>query len=713
MRILFHFMRRSFFGDEIMETRKTGSLLLALLISMLSLSVYADIWLGTGSLSDPNDSRWNVGRNWNTGAPPISGSDVFIDRNTRLQPLVDASVTGAVGGLARLGGTAGGGTINSLTVTGGDITFSNHCILGEGGGSKATLEITGGVFQSKTLWVGNSGNGTVIIRGGSIFMTAESLYVDRFDKTTSVIYLYGGVINQIGNVYMGKGGLIDITEGTLILDGDRRGTVNNYITAGKIKAYSGASTVVVDYDTTNPGKTTVTAVILKKAWKPSPAVGAVIEDLETDLSWMPGSGAVSHTIYFGTNQDAVIAGDPSVLKGTQAELTYDPGLLTAGQTYYWRIDENDGSAIYTGDVWSFVTIDPRQASNPNPANGASGISVNQPVLTWTAGVGAVSHDVYFGESADMLTPASLSQTGTSYTSGNLIKGKQYFWRIDENDGNQTIPGVLWSFTCVSGPSSATWTNNDPNSELWSNELNWNNGTPGTNSDVYIDNDPNVLIDDSVTAVGKVARISITNPAEPNLPSIFMTGGDLNLYEVVLGQNAGSRPVMKISGGTATFTSSIWTGSMSNWNMGVGGRLIVTGGTVNVGTLFVSRSAPPRGALGVQLDGGVINANAISMSQGYMDITDGILIINGNAVNQVVGYISNGWITAFGGTKGISVDFNRTNLGKTTVMVCQKVLQADFYQDCIINLLDFEVLASGWLSDFDNVDLKVLAEEWLQ
>ena len=103
MRILFHFMRRSFFGDEIMETRKTGSLLLALLISMLSLSVYADIWLGTGSLSDPNDSRWNVGRNWNTGAPPISGSDVFIDRNTRLQPLVDASVTGAVGGLARLG----------------------------------------------------------------------------------------------------------------------------------------------------------------------------------------------------------------------------------------------------------------------------------------------------------------------------------------------------------------------------------------------------------------------------------------------------------------------------------------------------------------------------------------------------------------------------------------------------------------------------------
>jgi hypothetical protein len=36
-----------------------------------------------------------------------------------------------------------------------------------------------------------------------------------------------------------------------------------------------------------------------------------------------------------------------------------------------------------------------QASTPDPANGAANIPTDK-VLTWTAGSGAVSHDVYFG-----------------------------------------------------------------------------------------------------------------------------------------------------------------------------------------------------------------------------------------------------------------------------------------------------------------------------
>lgn len=699
--------------EKIMSKNLLCKMAVLIVVCMISTTTWAAVWIGA-ALPDPNDPNvpnnlWNINANWSTGVPPISGEDVYIDQVHPLQPLVDASVTG-FGGLARIGGA---GATQILTITGGSVTFSNHCILGEGSGSHGILDISGGAFQSATLWAGNSGNATVYMRGGSVILMSESLYVDRFNKTSSAIYLDGGVIEQNGGIYIGSGGLVDITEGTLILNGDRSGTVNNYITDGKIRAYGGESTVIVDYDTINAGKTTITAVVLKKAWKPSPGIGDVVEDLQADLSWMPGSGAIDHTIYFGTNQTAVANGDSSVLMGTQNELSFDPNLLISGQTYYWRIDEFDGSTVYPGDLWSFSVIDPKQASNPDPANGATGVTFDQPELSWTAGAGAVSHDVYMGVSADSLEAVSLGQAETNLALGTLIKGKKYFWRVDESDGEQITEGVLWNFTVVPGAGSTTWTNNDPNSESWSSELNWNNGTPGSNSDIYINSEPNVVIDDMVAAFGAVSRISITHPTDPNLPMIFMTGGTATLTgDFVFGQNNGSRPVMQISGGTANI-ASVWTGNMDNWNMG-SGKIQITGGIVNCGYLHISRSSPTTGQKGaIQLDGGVINANSLNMGHGYMDIKDGILVINGNAVNQVKGYIYDGWITAFDGATAVSVDYDQTNPGKTTVMACQKVLQSDFNGDCIVDLLDFEVLAAEWLSTFDKVDLDVLAGEWLQ
>ncbi len=683
---------------SIQERRKMMRKNMCRAVLLLALGVstngWAAIWVGNGSFIDPNDNHWNVPSNWNSGLLPTASDDVFIDRTTRLQPLVDSTVT-AYGNVVRIGGTAGGGTTNQLTVTGGSATFSGHCIVGQGTGSKAMLEVTGGTFQSKTLWVGNDGNGTVMITGGSIHLMTENLYVDRFNKTSSAVFLYGGVIDQNGGIYMGGGGVIDITEGTLILNGNQTGAVNSYITAGKIKAYNGASTVVVDYDTTNPGKTTVTAAIYYKAWKPSPEVGATVEDLEMNLSWMPGAGAVSHTIYFGTDEAAVAAGDASVLMGTQAETMFDPGLLTVDQTYYWRVDENDGSSTYAGDVWSFNALNPLQASSPNPANKAIGVST-QPLLSWTPGAGAVSHDVYFGTSVDSLELVSAGQSDPNYAPGMLIKGQQYFWRIDENDGGQITTGLVWSFTVVSGATSTRWTNNDPVSELWSSELNWDNGTPGLMTSVWIDNEPNVLIDDTVTAVGNVVRVSITNPVDANEPSIFMTGGSLTgSGDFVLGQGYGSKPVMEISGGTANIFS-LWTGNMSCWSMG-SSRLHVTGGTVNCSYLWVSRCSPPTGQEGaIQLDGGVINAGAFFMGNGNMDITAGTLIINGNVTGVINSYVTNGWITAYGGTGVLIVDYDHVNPGKTTVKACPSQYTTDFDGNCAIDLADLSMMISDWL-----------------
>ena len=96
---------------------------------------------------------------------------------------------------------------------------------------------------------------------------------------------------------------------------------------------------------------------MKTATNPSPPDGAGDVPTDTVITWTSGSGATSHHIYFGANQADVASGAPDTDKGTQiqAETSYTPGSLAYGTTYYWRIDEFDGTTIYRGNIWSFTT----------------------------------------------------------------------------------------------------------------------------------------------------------------------------------------------------------------------------------------------------------------------------------------------------------------------------------------------------------------------
>ena len=91
---------------------------------------------------------------------------------------------------------------------------------------------------------------------------------------------------------------------------------------------------------------------------------------------------------------------------------------------------------------------PGQASNPNPADGAVGIDVDANLI-WTAGLDAVSHNVYFGPSIDDMVLVSSHQTITEFEPGRLDYGFTYYWRIDEVNGEgEIITGAVWTFTTV-------------------------------------------------------------------------------------------------------------------------------------------------------------------------------------------------------------------------------------------------------------------------
>ena len=181
---------------------------------------------------------------------------------------------------------------------------------------------------------------------------------------------------------------------------------------------------------------------------PIPANGATGLGIESNLSWSAGTDATSHDVYFGTNSSL----NGGAFKGNQGGTGYDPGTLVNGTTYYWRIDEVNADGTTTGVVWSFATeaapAPPGVASNPNPADGATGVSTSV-IMGWTAGADTDSHDVYFGTSP---SPAFQgNQGGTGYNPGTLANSTTYYWRIDEVNADGTTTGTVWSFTTQAAP----------------------------------------------------------------------------------------------------------------------------------------------------------------------------------------------------------------------------------------------------------------------
>jgi len=242
-----------------------------------------------------------------------------------------------------------------------------------------------------------------------------------------------------------------------------------------------------------------------KATSPNPVNSATDVSTTATLSWTAGSGAASHDVYFGTSLSDVNSAnrlladlngngivdwsdvsrlteywllDPAgsepyagvdddnivdffdyallsqdwmntagpVFKGNRDANSFAPGTLALSTTYYWRIDEVNGPNTVKGDVWSFTTQSGK-ASSASPTDNASNVVLDVN-LSWSAGAGAASHDVYFGtDSTPDETEFQGNQPGTTFDPCALLSpSTTYYWRIDEVNGPCTVTGDVWSFT---------------------------------------------------------------------------------------------------------------------------------------------------------------------------------------------------------------------------------------------------------------------------
>jgi len=108
--------------------------------------------------------------------------------------------------------------------------------------------------------------------------------------------------------------------------------------------------------------------------------------------------------------------------------------------------------VYFDDIRLYLPEN--TAYDPSPADGAVDIDPDI-TLTWTPGIDAASHDVYFGTDETAIenaTRASLEFMGNvpvnTYTPWPLELGATYYWRIDEVNDSNLWPGAVWHFKTV-------------------------------------------------------------------------------------------------------------------------------------------------------------------------------------------------------------------------------------------------------------------------
>lgn len=208
------------------------------------------VWAPQAVLPDP--TNWNVEINW--GSRPTPGDHVIIGNNTTgVWPVVDANTLPVQILAVGWWGPASGEQFrhNELYITdGGSITVSDinstpafgpsFMRLANAFDSEGVVYMDGGELTTMNLQVGADGDGVFNQSGGTVRITGVNGLATP---------------NQAGGIGTG---LYDMTgDAVLLLAGDSRTSVNTLVTDGNLKAYNGARQLVVDYDVTTPGWTTV------------------------------------------------------------------------------------------------------------------------------------------------------------------------------------------------------------------------------------------------------------------------------------------------------------------------------------------------------------------------------------------------------------------------------------------------------------------------
>ncbi len=201
---------------------------------------------------------------------------------------------------------------------------------------------------------------------------------------------------------------------------------------------------------------------------PDPADGGTDVPCDGVLSWTSGKYAATHDVYFGTRLEDVNNAGRAAPLGTlvsqgQAANTYDPaGLLTYGQTYFWRVDEINApptdSASFRGKVWTFTAETfavPVRPAKVTASSLASSVMGPQKTID---GSGIEANDTHSVVAEDMwLSKKGISPIWIQYDFDGLYKFNQ-MWVWNSNQLVEAIVGFgAKEVTIETSADGTAWT----------------------------------------------------------------------------------------------------------------------------------------------------------------------------------------------------------------------------------------------------------------
>ena len=336
--------------------------LICLISFVLALSLAGHVQAATSNWTDgaPGDSLWSNPENWDE-YPSTTGHWVKIVNGENGATLDTA---GEICQKMHIGGD-----LTFTVVDGASLSMPQDLTVARGG--NGTFNMEGGIIDvGRDFEVGRENDALVNMTGGVINVVRDLELPKTDAAVTAHVNLNGGTLNVNRELRMnwteGAVGTMDITAGILIIgDGNEIPTIQGYIDNGWMSAYDGDGTLVMDYDVTNPGQTTVTAI---HKLNPNPADGGKSVPGAIALEWTVDAGTLVD-VWFGPSSD-----------WTTWELLIDHQAVTsvsvtveAKQRYFWVVDTYAPGAEDPnyGPIFSFL------ADNIPPV-----VDAGEDVLTW-------------------------------------------------------------------------------------------------------------------------------------------------------------------------------------------------------------------------------------------------------------------------------------------------------------------------------------------
>ena len=223
---------------------------------------------------------------------------------------------------------------------------------------------------------------------------------------------------------------------------------------------------------------------------------------------------------------------------------------------------------------------------------------------------------------------------------------------------------------VAGAATLHWTGAGGDT-LWDNPNNWEtNQVPTASDEAYVDVPAALAPNGPVIQEGMEAEVLGLACEVAGEATMTMTGGTLTVADWIWwGDGDNCHGTFYMSGGTLSTGSEFelgWGGGEGTWYM--------TGGTINAQELVIPTGTGRAGQL--YLDGGTVNVGdgGLSMTEvGLLNITEGMLTLEGDLRETVEGYISDRLITAYDGEGTFDIDYDLRNAGLTTVTAVAPVM----------------------------------------